>query len=161
MAQGQQSWPAVRTIRASRSGRRVAQAHSSGIPALRRPSYDRSLMSRKRGLPPRDIWDDLPRRDRLERRGGGRREVALQRLARFRILIGQGERRRQDHMCKLVFRIDCERPARQFNRLIITLQPEIGPRLAVIPIVERRIVWARQYRLVQISPLGCTEPSRT
>jgi hypothetical protein len=34
-------------------------AHSSGIPALRRPSYDRSLISRKRGSPPlgtMDIW---------------------------------------------------------------------------------------------------------
>jgi hypothetical protein len=34
--------------------------HSSGIPALRRPSYDRSLISRKRGLAPSlgtlDIW---------------------------------------------------------------------------------------------------------
>jgi hypothetical protein len=30
----------------------IATAHSSGIPALRRPSYDRSLISTKRGSPP-------------------------------------------------------------------------------------------------------------
>jgi hypothetical protein len=32
-------------------------AHSSGIPALRRPSDDRSIISTKRGSPPSDIWD--------------------------------------------------------------------------------------------------------
>ncbi len=31
-------------------------AHPSGIPALRRPSYIRSCASTKRGSPPRDIW---------------------------------------------------------------------------------------------------------
>ena len=49
-----------------------------------------------------------------------------------------------------VIRIDRDRLASQFNRLVITLQPEIGPRLAAVPIGERRIVRARQNRLVEI-----------
>ena len=93
----------------------------------------------------------LPCRDRLERPGGGQREVALQRLARFRVMTGQGERRHKGRMNILdVIRIDRDRPASQFNRLVITLQPEIGPRLAAIPRGERRIVRARPNRLVEI-----------
>jgi len=37
-------------------------------------------------------------RDRLDQPGEGQREVVLQRLARFRIMTGQGERRDKDHM---------------------------------------------------------------
>ena len=92
----------------------------------------------------------LPCGDRLERRGGERREVALQRLARFRITIGQRERSHKDHMRKLVVRIDGDRPASQFNRLIVILQPEIGQRLATVPVVKRRIGRARQNRPVEI-----------
>src|SRR5271166_3137156 len=72
----------------------------------------------------------LPCRDRPERPGGGQREVALERLARFRIMIGQGERRHKFRMHKPdVVRIDRDRLARQFNHLVIALQPEIGRRL--------------------------------
>ena len=80
-------------------------------------------------------------RDRLERPGGGQHEVALERLARLRVPTGQGERRDKDRMNILdVIRIDRDRPASQFNRLVIALQPEIDPRLAAIPTGERRIV---------------------
>ena len=40
----------------------------------------------------------LPCRDRPERPGGRQREIAPQRLTRFRIMIGQGERRHEDQM---------------------------------------------------------------
>ena len=132
-------------------GEAAGLAHSSGIPALRRPSYTRSFASTRAGSPPCAESVRLPCRDRLERPGGGQREVALQRLARFRIMTGQGERRHKDRMRpRDVVRIDRDRLASQFNRLVITLQPEIGPRLAAIPIGERRIVRARQNRLVEI-----------
>ena len=49
-----------------------------------------------------------------------------------------------------VIRIDRDRLASQFNRLVIILQPEIGPRLAAIATGERRIVRARPNRLVKI-----------
>ena len=72
-------------------------ASPSGIPALRRPSYVRSLdLSVEAALLGLEVR--LACRDRLERPGGGQREVALQRLARFRIMIGQGERRHKDRM---------------------------------------------------------------
>jgi len=38
----------------------------------------------------------LPCRDRSERPGGGQRKVALERLARFRVMTRQGERRNQE-----------------------------------------------------------------
>jgi hypothetical protein len=80
---------------------------------------------------------DLPRGDRPERPGGRQREIALQRLVRFRVMTGQGERRHQDHMRILdVIRSCRDRPASQLNRLIIIPQPKIGPRLTAIPIGE-------------------------
>src|SRR5277367_1873930 len=93
----------------------------------------------------------LPCRDRLERPGRGQREVALQRLARFRIMTGQGERSHKDRMRpRDVVRIDRDRLAKLFNRLVITLQPEIGRPLAAIEPGELRIVRARPTRLVEI-----------
>jgi hypothetical protein len=101
----------------------------------------------------------LPCRDRLERRGGGPGEVALQRLARFRIMIGQGERRHEDHMRERVgIRTDRDRPASCFNRLVIILQPEIGPCLAVVPIDERPIGRARRIALSKYSRLLSNRP---
>src|ERR1700732_2334129 len=49
-----------------------------------------------------------------------------------------------------VIRIDRDRLASPFNRLVITLQPEIGPRLAAIQMDEQRIVWALPKRRVEI-----------
>ena len=92
-------------------------------------------------------------RDRLERPGGGQCEVALQRLARLRIMTGQGKRRYKGRMNILdpnVIRIDSDRLASPFNRLVITFQPEIGQSLAAIPLDERRILRALQNRLVEI-----------
>ena len=66
-------------------------------------------------------------------------------------MTGQGERRHKDRMNILdVIRIDRDRLASPFNRLVIILQPEIDPRLAAIPTGERRIVRARPNRLVKI-----------
>ena len=111
-------------------------AHSSGIPALRRPSYTRSFASTL-GIAALCGEVRLECRDRLERPGGGQREVALQRLARFGVMTGQGERRHKDRMNILdVIRIDRDRFASPFNRLVITLQPEIGPRLAAVDMGE-------------------------
>jgi hypothetical protein len=60
----------------------------------------------------------LPCRDRLEGPGGGQREVALQRLARFGVTTGQGERCHKGSMNILdIIRIDRDRLAGQFNRL--------------------------------------------
>ena len=90
-------------------------------------------------------------RDRLERSGGGQREVTLQRLARFGVMTGQGERRRKGRMNILdVIRIDRDRLASPFNRLVIPLQPEIGPRLPAIEMGEPRIVRTRPNRVVKI-----------
>ena len=58
-------------------------------------------------------------------------------------------------MRKRVVRIDCDRPASQFDRLVIILQPEIGRRLAVIPIVERRVGRARQNCPIEIFNAFC------
>ena len=132
-------------------GEAAGLAHSSGIPALRRPSYVRSFASTRAWIAALCGEVRLPCRDRLERPGGGQREVALQRLARFGVMTGQGERRHKGRMNILdVIRIDRDRLASQFNRLVIILQPEIGPRLAAVPQGERRIVRARQNRLVEI-----------
>jgi hypothetical protein len=129
---------------------RIATAHSSGIPALRRPSFIRSFISTKR-VSPRSPSSTPSMRRCLERPGGGQREIALQRLARFRITIGQGERRHKDQVRKRVgIGIDRDRPASQFNRLVIILQPKIGPRLVFVPIDERRIGRARPNRPVDI-----------
>src|SRR5574337_2091112 len=90
-------------------------------------------------------------RDRLERPAGGQREVALERLARFGVMTGHGERRHKGRMNILdVIRIDRDRLARPINRLVIILQPEIGPRLAAVDMGERRIVRALPNRLVEI-----------
>jgi hypothetical protein len=48
-----------------------------------------------------------------------------------------------------VIRIDRDRLARQFNRLVITLQPEMVYRLAAVPKADIRIVWARPNCLVE------------
>ena len=123
---------------------------------LRHPCFAqavvRSVRSSRRSVDrrPAEIWYAFHAAIVLSDRGG-QREVALQRLARFRIMAGQGERRHKGHMRKrVVIRIDRDRPASQFNRLVIILQPEIGPRLAAVPIGERRIVRARPNRLVEI-----------
>src|ERR1700733_3161461 len=66
-------------------------------------------------------------------------------------MTGQGERRHKGCMnIRDVVRIDRDRLASQFNRLAITFQPEIGPCLVAVPILERRIVRARPNRLVEI-----------
>ena len=67
----------------------------------------------------------LPCPDRLERPGGGQREVALQRLARLGVMTGQGERRHKVHVHMRDIGIDRDRPASQVNRLVI--QPKICP----------------------------------
>jgi hypothetical protein len=54
-----------------------------------------------------------------------------------------------------VIRIDRDRLTSPFNRLVITLQSEISPRLAAIETGERRIVRARQNRLVEIFKAFC------
>ena len=75
-----------------------------------------------------DLKIRLPCRDRLELPGGGQREVALQRLARFRIMTGQGERRHKDHMrIRDVIRIDRDRLASPVNRLIVTASARNRP----------------------------------
>jgi len=91
----------------------------------------------------------LPCRDRLERPDGGQREVALERLARFGVMTGQGERRHKGCMRpRDVVRIARDM-AKLFNRLVITLLPEIGQRLAAIPIGNPPIVGAQPNRLVE------------
>ena len=45
---------------------------------------------------------------------------------------------------------DCDRLASRFNRLVVTLQPEIGERFAAIKMREERIVRAQQNRLVKV-----------
>ena len=83
----------------------------------------------------------LPCRDRLERPGGRQREIALERLARLGVLTGQGERRHKQRMRRLdVVRIDRNRPAILFNRLVIILQPEIGRHPTGIETGEKRFV---------------------
>jgi hypothetical protein len=76
-------------------------------------------------------------------------------------MTGQGERRHEEHMnMRDVIRIDRERSTSQFNRLVITLQPEIILRLAAVPIDEQRIVRARQNRLFKIFEAFVEFPSR-
>ena len=103
----------------------------------------------------------LPRRDRPERPDGRQREVALQRLARFRIMTGQGERRYKNRMRpRDVVRVDRDHLAKLFNRLVIILQPEIGQRLGPVPIGEPPIVGAQPNRPVEIFTSGLTSAER-
>ena len=74
-------------------------------------------------IPVLRLGERLPCRDRLERPRGGQHEVALQHLARFGIMTGQSERRDEVRIRpRNVVRIDRNRPASQFDRLVITLQ---------------------------------------
>ena len=75
-------------------------------------------------------------------------------------MTGQGERRHKEHIRIRVVRIDRERPASQFDRLIIALQPEIGPRLVAVIIGERRIGRARPNRLVESFNAFVESPER-
>jgi hypothetical protein len=126
------------TRRGSSSTLPQAAAHS----LLRHPGLAQAVIRPLAHLDPAWIaalghLERPPRRDRLDRPGGGQREIALQRRTRFRIMTGQGERRHQDQMRILdVIRSCRDRPASQLDRLIIIPQPKIGPRLTAIPIGE-------------------------
>jgi hypothetical protein len=74
----------------------------------------------------------------------GRGSAAVERLSRVRFVTGQRERRHTACMNILdVIRIERDRLASPFNRLVIILQPEIDPRLAALEMGEQRIVRAR------------------
>ena len=67
-------------------------------------------------------------------------------------MTGQGERRHKDRMniLDVTFRIDRDRLASHFNRLVIILQPEIDLTPCRHTTGERWIVRARPDRLVEI-----------
>src|SRR5258708_28544455 len=59
--------------------------------------------------------------------------ATLLRVTGLRLMAGQCKRRGEDEERSVKIRIDCDRPAGPFDRLIVLLQPEIGETFAEIP----------------------------
>ena len=95
------------------------------------------------------IHSRLPRRDRLGT-AGNRRKVTLEVFTGHRLMTGQSKRRDEVEMSPRIIRIDRDRRAGIFNRLIVLLEPEIGRRSRVIPKTQIDIVWTLPIALSEI-----------
>src|SRR5262249_18831151 len=92
----------------------------------------------------------LPCRDRLGA-AGNRRKVGMEGFVRLRLMTAQSKRRDEvEVQPRSSARIDRNRPAGPFDRLIVLFQGEMASRFAVILTTQIRIVRTEPNRLVKI-----------
>ena len=120
-----------------RSVGRPSSVHSSGIPALRRPSIARSKVARTRGSADGGgaIPDFISAAILLNVR---ERSETLDRVTGLRLMTGQCKRCGEEAVRKRETRIDRDRPAGPFDRLIVLLEREIGDTFVSIP---KKQIW--------------------